>query len=143
MTASADSNLPSQGYNSLSTEQTLQVGDTQIFGTKVVNETRFQYLRDQSTQTPHSTAPSDHRAIGVQWRRVQRRPDQRHDQQLRISELHFGPVHQAFSEIWRAAARFDRWEQFDRWIQRNICISVTRRVHGHACKACLRRTSSR
>jgi Carboxypeptidase regulatory-like domain len=50
--------LPSQGYNSLSTEQTLQVGDTQIFGTKVVNETRFQYLRDESNQTPLSTAPS-------------------------------------------------------------------------------------
>ena len=50
--------LPSQGYNSLSTEQTLQVGDTQIFGTKVVNETRFQYLRDESTQTPQSNAPT-------------------------------------------------------------------------------------
>ena len=50
--------LPSEGYNDLSTEQTLQVGDTQIFGTKVVNETRFQYLREQSTQTPQSTAPT-------------------------------------------------------------------------------------
>src|ERR1700685_708176 len=50
--------LPSQGYNALSTEQTLQVGDTQIFGTKVVNETRFQYLRDESTQTPQSDAPT-------------------------------------------------------------------------------------
>jgi hypothetical protein len=50
--------LPSEGYNNLSTEQTLQVGDTQIFGTKVVNETRFQYLREQSTQTPQSTAPT-------------------------------------------------------------------------------------
>ena len=50
--------LPSQGDNTVNTEQTLQVGDTQIFGTKVVNETRFQYLREQSTQTPLSTAPS-------------------------------------------------------------------------------------
>jgi len=50
--------LPSQGYNSLSTEQTLQIGDTQVFGTKVVNETRFQYLRDESSQTPQSTAPT-------------------------------------------------------------------------------------
>ncbi|MGA7188395.1 MAG: hypothetical protein WBY66_07860, partial [Candidatus Acidiferrales bacterium] len=50
--------LPSQGYNSLETEQTVQIGDTQIFGTKVVNETRFQYLRDQTSQTPDSTAPS-------------------------------------------------------------------------------------
>ena len=50
--------MPSEGYNDVSTEQTLQVGDTQIFGTKVVNETRFQYLREQSTQTPQSTAPT-------------------------------------------------------------------------------------
>jgi hypothetical protein len=50
--------LPSQGDNTVNTEQTLQVGDTQIFGTKVVNETRFQYLRERSTQTPLSLAPS-------------------------------------------------------------------------------------
>jgi hypothetical protein len=50
--------LPPQGYNSLSTEQTLQVGDTQIYGGKIVNETRFQYLRDESSQTPASTAPT-------------------------------------------------------------------------------------
>ena len=50
--------LLSQGDNTVATEQTLQVGDTQIFGTKVVNETRFQYLREQSTQTPLSTAPT-------------------------------------------------------------------------------------
>ncbi|MGA7914952.1 MAG: carboxypeptidase regulatory-like domain-containing protein [Candidatus Acidiferrales bacterium] len=50
--------LPSQGYNSLETEQTVQVGDTQVIGTRVVNETHFQYLRDESSQTPNSTAPS-------------------------------------------------------------------------------------
>lgn len=50
--------LPSQAYNSLSTEQTLQVGDTQVFGTNVINETRFQYLRDVSSQIAQSNAPS-------------------------------------------------------------------------------------
>jgi carboxypeptidase family protein len=49
--------LPSAGYNLLTTEQTLQVSDTQVFGSKIVNETRFQYLRDRSDQTPQSTAP--------------------------------------------------------------------------------------
>jgi len=48
--------LPSQSYNVTTTEQTLQVSDTQLFGTKIVNETRFQYLRDSFTQTPQSTA---------------------------------------------------------------------------------------
>jgi hypothetical protein len=50
--------LPSEGYNLLTTEQTLQVSDTQVFGSKIVNETRFQYLRDGSVQAPQSTAPT-------------------------------------------------------------------------------------
>ncbi|HXO04501.1 MAG TPA: carboxypeptidase regulatory-like domain-containing protein [Candidatus Sulfotelmatobacter sp.] len=50
--------LPSQAYNSLSTEQTLQVSDTQAFGTNIINETRFQYLRDESSQIAQSTAPT-------------------------------------------------------------------------------------
>ncbi|PYX85848.1 MAG: hypothetical protein DMG68_17005, partial [Acidobacteria bacterium] len=50
--------LPSTGYDSSSTEQTLQISDTQNLGTKTVNETRFQYLRDKSRQIPLSTAPA-------------------------------------------------------------------------------------
>jgi hypothetical protein len=43
--------LPSQAYDSTSTEHTVQIGDTQVFGAKVVNETRFQYLRDNTGLT--------------------------------------------------------------------------------------------
>jgi hypothetical protein len=43
------STLPSQAYDSASTEHTLQVSDTQIFGSRVVNELRFQYLRENSS----------------------------------------------------------------------------------------------
>jgi Carboxypeptidase regulatory-like domain len=50
--------LPSQGYNELTTEQTLQVSDTQAFGTNIINEIHFQYLRDESSQLPVSTAPT-------------------------------------------------------------------------------------
>jgi uncharacterized membrane protein YgcG len=50
--------LPSAGYGLLTTEQTLQVSDTQVFGSKIVNETRFQYLDDASNQTPNSLAPA-------------------------------------------------------------------------------------
>jgi Carboxypeptidase regulatory-like domain len=46
--------LPSQGYNSGETEHTIQISDTQIINTKIVNETRFQYIRDISTQTPQN-----------------------------------------------------------------------------------------
>ncbi len=47
--------LPEAGYDTTSTEHTVQISDTQILGTKAVNETRFQYLRDNSGQTPFST----------------------------------------------------------------------------------------
>ena len=50
--------LPTQAYNILHTEQTLQLSDTQLFGTKVVNETRFEYLRDRNNLTPISTDPT-------------------------------------------------------------------------------------
>jgi Carboxypeptidase regulatory-like domain len=49
--------LQSQAYDSKSTEQTFQVGDTQVYGTKVVNETRFQYLRDDSSQNSLDLSP--------------------------------------------------------------------------------------
>lgn len=48
--------LPEAGYDTTSTEHTVQISDSQILGTKAVNETRFQYLRDNSGQTPLSTA---------------------------------------------------------------------------------------
>ena len=51
-------NLPSQGYNSDSTEHTLQISDTQIIGAKIVNETRFQYLRELNNQLALNTQPT-------------------------------------------------------------------------------------
>ena len=45
-------NLATQAYHSLSTEHTLQVGDTQVFGTRIVNETRFQFLHEPFDETP-------------------------------------------------------------------------------------------
>ena len=51
-------NLPSQGYNEISEEHTFQVGDTQVYGSKVVNETRFQYLRERDSQNAISTEPT-------------------------------------------------------------------------------------
>jgi uncharacterized membrane protein YgcG len=51
-------NLPSQGYNSDSTEDTLQISDTQVIGAKIVNETRFQYLRELDNQYALSTEPT-------------------------------------------------------------------------------------
>src|SRR5229473_1810617 len=52
------STLPEAGYDTTSCEHTFQIRDTQILGSKIVNETRFQYLRENSRQTPLSTLPS-------------------------------------------------------------------------------------
>jgi hypothetical protein len=48
--------LASTGFDTSSSEHTLQISDTQILGAKAVNETRFQYERENSRQTPLSTA---------------------------------------------------------------------------------------
>jgi hypothetical protein len=48
--------LPEAGYDTASTEHTLQISDSQVLGAKAINETRFQYLRENSAQTPLSTA---------------------------------------------------------------------------------------
>ncbi len=50
--------LPTQAYYSKSTEDTVQISDTQVIGAKIVNETRFQYNRDNNVQTPQSTNPA-------------------------------------------------------------------------------------
>ena len=51
-------NLPSQAYNSKSTEDTLQISDTQVIGSKIINETRFQYLREISNQFALNLQPT-------------------------------------------------------------------------------------
>ena len=50
--------LPSQAYNSDSTEHTLQISDTQVIGGKIVNELRFQYLRELDNKIAQSTEPT-------------------------------------------------------------------------------------
>jgi hypothetical protein len=52
------SNLPSQAFYSKSTEDTVQIGDTQVYGSKIVNETRFQYVHDNNLQTPNDPNPA-------------------------------------------------------------------------------------
>jgi hypothetical protein len=50
--------LSTQGYNTLNEEQTLQMSDTQVLGAHVINETRFQYIRDRDSQTPEDVTPT-------------------------------------------------------------------------------------
>jgi len=50
-------NLADQAYRDSSSENTLQISDTQIINDKVINETRFQLLRDFSRETPSTITP--------------------------------------------------------------------------------------
>jgi hypothetical protein len=49
--------LPSLGVNTSSTENTVQISDTQIFGPRVLTDTQFQYVDDKTGQTAQSTSP--------------------------------------------------------------------------------------
>lgn len=51
-------NLASQGYNDVEAEHTVQIGDTQVIGATIVNETRFQYLRENDSQNAITTDPT-------------------------------------------------------------------------------------
>jgi hypothetical protein len=53
-----NTNLPTVGYDSDSTEHTVQISDTQILSPRVINETRFEYQRDYTSQNPLSTEPT-------------------------------------------------------------------------------------
>jgi len=53
-----NTNLPTVGYNTESNEHTIQISDTQILSARIINETRFEYQRDYSTQDPLSTDPT-------------------------------------------------------------------------------------
>ena len=50
--------LPTAGYNSSSSETTLQMSDTQVLSQHVINETRFEYQRESATENALSTAPT-------------------------------------------------------------------------------------
>ena len=49
--------LTSQAYNSTSSENTVQLSHTLVFGPRVITETNLQLLYDRSAQTPANTIP--------------------------------------------------------------------------------------
>ena len=50
--------LPSVGYNSLNSEHTVQLSDTQTLGPRTINETRFQFVHENSNQNPLNVTPT-------------------------------------------------------------------------------------
>ena len=51
-------NLLTQAFDSHNTVQTLQLSNSQILSAKIVNDTRFQYIRSRVSQTPASGDPT-------------------------------------------------------------------------------------
>jgi uncharacterized membrane protein YgcG len=50
--------LPTQAYDQREVEHTIQISDTQVVSSRTVNQTRFQFERDDTNQTPASTLPA-------------------------------------------------------------------------------------
>jgi hypothetical protein len=50
--------LPSQAFDQLEDEHTIQVSDTQIFGARTVNETRFRYQRQRADRISQNFDPT-------------------------------------------------------------------------------------
>ena len=112
--------LPSHGYNSHSTENTVQISDTQIISPTIVNETRFQYIRDSDTQIPLSIEPT----IIVQGAFTGGGSSQGTvDQQsgpLRAAELHLHRARQALHQVRRKTARHAVLQQPELRLQRLV-----------------------
>jgi hypothetical protein len=51
-------NLVQQAVNSINAENTLQVTDTQTIGPSIINEVRFQFIRETENGTPATIAPA-------------------------------------------------------------------------------------
>ena len=49
--------LPDSAYNSDSRNEELQISDTQTFSSKLINETRFEWERDRTSDAPLNTGP--------------------------------------------------------------------------------------
>ena len=50
--------LQTQGYDTTNQENTLQVSDTQVLSARVINELRFEYIRDRDNQVALNTTPT-------------------------------------------------------------------------------------
>jgi len=57
-TGVGDLSLLSRAFNTTDTSQTLQLTETSVINQKIINETRFQYIRDRTRQVGDNSLPS-------------------------------------------------------------------------------------
>ncbi len=77
--------LPSQAYDTNEIENRIQISDSQVYGAKFVNNTRFQYIHDTTNQTPQLVAP----AINVLQNFAGRRQPHGHGSAIRSRNSRF------------------------------------------------------
>ncbi len=128
--------LPSQAYYSQSTEQTVQIGDTQVYGSKIVNETRFQFVRDDRSAKSSRPKPRRQRDWRFHRRRQRLRQLQRSNQSLRTAELHFTHSRQSRAEVWRPFPRHARHELFSGRVQRFLHVLFVKLLNRRARELC-------
>ena len=97
---------PSQAYNLPTTnEQTVQISDTQTISPAIVNETRFQYIRDSNNQSP-LLPPGPTLAVSGAFTSGGKSDGDRARlrKSLRAAELHLDRPRQALHQVWRTIA---------------------------------------
>ena len=125
--------LQSQGYNMSQPRKTrIQLSDTQILSDNIVNETRFQYMRDRDNQVAQNSDPDCHGAGSLHRRRQQRGHSPRQSGPLRVAELHHGSQGHARPQFRRPPALHARFQLLDLRIQRQLHLLFAQRLRGQA-----------
>ena len=97
--------LLTNAYHALDTDHTLQIIETAVLSTKVINETRFQLYHTQDNQLTNNNLPGCHRGWSIQRRRRTGGTHHRHRKSLRAAELHHDFGRRAYLEVRRSYAR--------------------------------------
>ena len=104
--------------SSSSSDQEVQISDTQLSSSKVINETRFEYEQSTSNSLTPGTSPGISVSGGFSVSSgSQSSSTSDHD---RVSELHLDPVDEQLYPVWRASGFGGRVELLERRIVRLV-----------------------
>ena len=106
--------LPSQAYNTNEVENRIQISDSQVYGAKFVNNTRFQYIHDSNNQTPQLVAPAINVLQNFQGGGSPLGTVRDTQNRIRVSELRFAGSGQALHPLRWPAAQQPGHELFQR-----------------------------
>ena len=123
--------LPSQSSTSTSIEHTIQLSDSQVINDHIVNETRFQYLRDLDSSTPVSTAPTVSVPGSFIERRLRRPTIQRSHRSPGVAEPDHHVGRRTCHQVRHAPALQSRCQLDKRQLQRQLQLSLAECIRRH------------